>query len=258
MTPKYENNELSKKGSNKKGFTPKEREQMIVQYAYLVKHIASRVAVRLPASVIFDELISAGSLGLIDAVDKYDQSKDVSLKTYAQYRIKGAILDELRSMDWYSRSMRKKIQDIEAAVLAVESREGRPAQEQEIADELGINLEKYYKMLANIHGAALLNLDAFIRNDSDALSKRTFQDRMESSFDAPDEEIGKKELKEVLIKAIKRLSEKEQVVISLYYYDELTLKEIGKVLELTESRVCQIHTMALVKMRGKMKEYHSM
>ena len=257
MIPKYENSDASNKVRNSKRFSPAEREQMIVKYAYLVKHIASRIAARLPSSVVFDELISAGSLGLIDAVDKYDEAKDVTLKTYAQYRIKGAILDELRNMDWYSRSMRKKMQDIEHAIQAIELREGRPADEEEIAAQLGIELERYHKMLSDIHGAALLNLDAFIRNENGSQGKKTFKESMESPLEDPDQTVGKKELKKVLITTIEQLSEKEKMVISLYYYDELTLKEIGEVMELTESRVCQIHTMAILKMKTKMKTYLS-
>jgi RNA polymerase sigma factor for flagellar operon FliA len=254
MTQGYENGSLGKKSKPISGFSPEEREAMIVKYAYLVKYIAMRISARLPSNVIVDELISAGCLGLIDAVDKYDPAKDVSIKTYAQYRIKGAILDELRSMDWYSRSMRKKMQDIDAAVLAVEGREGRPAHENEVAAELGVDLEKYFKMLGDIHGAALLSLDSFISNGSDSSNKKTFQERLQGSSD-PDRKIETKELQAIIAASIKKLSEKEQIVISLYYYDELTLKEIGKVLDLTESRVCQIHTLALIKMRSRLKEY---
>lgn len=254
MTQGYENELALRKPKSMSGFSPEEREAMIVKYAYLVKFIAMRISTRLPSNVIVDELISAGCLGLIDAVDKYDPTKDVSLKTYAQYRIKGAILDELRSMDWYSRSMRKKMKDIDDAVASVESREGRPAKENEVAVELGVELEKYYKMLGDIHGAALLSLDAFISNGDESGTKKTFQDRLQGTSD-PDQKIGKKELKAVIAGSIRKLSEKEQIVISLYYYDELTLKEIGKVLDLTESRVCQIHTMALMKMRARLKEY---
>lgn len=228
---------------------------MITKYAYLVKYLAGRVAARIPSSVIFDELISAGSMGLIDAVDKYDPKKNVGLKTYAQYRIKGAILDELRNMDWYSRSMRKKIQNIEKAAHAVEFREGRPAQDVEIAEELGVTIEGYFKMLSDIHGAALLSLDDYIRNDdNETHSMSTFSEGMKSD-DSPSENIMKKELKDVVAEAIRKLTEKEQLVISLYYYDELTLKEIGKVMDLTESRICQIHTMALIKMKTKIKAY---
>ncbi len=238
-------------------FDSEERETTIVKYAYLVKHIAGRMATRLPASVLFDELVSAGCVGLIDAIDKYDPSRDVNLKTYAAYRIKGAILDELRSMDWYSRSMRKKIRDIEKAVFAVESRQGEIAEDDEVAKELGVDLEKYFKIMADIQGVALLSLDEYIRDqDNDASTRKTFQNRIRSKDD-PSENVAKEELKKVVVDAIKNLSKKEQLVISLYYKDELTLKEVGNVLSLTESRICQIHTMALVKLKAKLSSYYS-
>ena len=236
-------------------FSSKEREAMISKYAYLVKYLAGRVAARIPSNVVFDELVSAGSLGLIDAVDKYDPKKNVGLKTYAQYRIKGAILDELRSMDWYSRSMRKKIQGIEQAIHSVESRQGRPAHDYEVAEEMAQPLDGYYKILTDIHGAALLSLDDYIKNgDGSGESGTTFHEGIKSE-DNPSDSIIQKELKIILARAIRKLTDKEQMVISLYYYDELTLKEIGNVMELTESRICQIHTMALIKLKAKVKEY---
>ena len=239
------------------GNRTKAREDMIVAYAPLVKHIAGRMAMRIPSSVTYDELISAGSLGLIDAIDRYDPTREVDLKTYAAYRIKGAILDELRSMDWYSRSMRKKIQEIEKALLAVEFRKGQPAEDWEVAEEIGIPLEEYYKLLSNIHGIALFSLDEYIKDeDNDSLTKKSFQERILSSDD-PAENVFKGEVKECLAEAIRGLSETEQLVISLYYYDDLTLKEIGHILELTESRICQIHTLALIKLRAKLKSYHT-
>ncbi|GAB6095906.1 RNA polymerase sigma factor WhiG [Desulfatiferula olefinivorans] len=255
MIQEYEKTESQVQSSY---FSPREREQMIAKYAYLVKYLAGRVASRIPSNVVFDELISAGSLGLIDAVDKYDPKKNVGLKTYAQYRIKGAILDELRNMDWYSRSMRKKIQGIEKAVHTVEAREGRPASDMEIAEELDQPLDSYYKVLSDIHGAALLSLDDYIRNGDGGndTSATTFSDGMRSD-DSPSESLIHSELRDVLAAAVQKLTEKEQMVISLYYYDELTLKEIGQVMELTESRICQIHTMALIKLKAKVKEYKS-
>lgn len=252
MVPKYPEAVYQK---NLRSFHPREREAMIVQYAYLVKQIAARMAIRIPASVTFDELISAGCLGLIDAVDKYDAGKNVSLKTYAQYRIKGAILDELRRMDWYSRSMRKKIQEIEKAITEVELREGRPAYEEEVAEMLGMDIEKYQKMLSEIHCAALLDLDACIKdNEGESLARKTFQEQMRSDDD-PAENLNREQLKNILAEAIRSLSEKEQISVSLYYYEELTLKEIGQVLNLTESRICQIHSAALIKLKSRLKEH---
>ncbi|PIE70208.1 MAG: RNA polymerase subunit sigma-28 [Deltaproteobacteria bacterium] len=235
---------------------PAAREAQILQYAYLVRQIASRMAARIPPSVSLDELISAGSLGLIDAVDKFNPAKAVDFKTYAQYRIKGAILDELRSMDWYSRSMRKRMQDIEKAVHQVEGRLNRPATEQEIADALKLSMAEYHKLLGDIHNAALLSMDAAIRNEENGETGiRTFQAQMKSA-DKPEENVLFNELRDELAAAIRRLNEKEQLVISLYYYEDLTLKQIGEVLGLTESRICQIHTMAIVRMKTRMRKYN--
>jgi RNA polymerase sigma factor for flagellar operon FliA len=229
------------------------RQKSIVEYAYLVKHIAARFAIRLPSSVLFDELISAGSLGLIDAVDKFDSSRHVSLKTYAQYRIKGAILDELRSMDTYSRSMRKKIQDITRATKKIEDEKCSPANDLEISEFLGLDLETFQDMLRDIHGAAVLSLDEFIKTKkNDTFSKTSFQSGIKGEGN-PAEHFDREELKHVLGETIKTLTQKEQMVVSLYYYDELTLKEIGEVLSLTESRICQIHTAILIKLKARFK-----
>ncbi|MFA5906075.1 MAG: FliA/WhiG family RNA polymerase sigma factor [Desulfobacula sp.] len=231
------------------------REKSILEYAYLVKHIAARFAMRLPSSVFFGELVSAGSLGLIDAVDKFDPSKHVSLKTYAQYRIKGSILDELRSMDTYSRSMRKKIQDITRAVKAIEEQKGSSATDEEICSELNVSLETYHDMLTHIHGASVLSLDEFVKTkQNDTYSKTRFQSGIKEE-ENPADSFDKEELKQMIAETIKTLNEKEQMVVSLYYYDELTLKEIGEVLSLTESRICQIHTAVLQKLKARLQEY---
>ncbi len=231
------------------------RQESIIEYAYLVRLIASRFAMRLPSSVLFDELISAGSLGLIDAVDKFDPGKHTSLKTYAQYRIKGAILDELRSMDSYSRSMRKKIQDINNAVKQIEDEKGLPADDDEICKALGVDLTTYHKMLTDIHGAAALSLDEFIRTKSNDTSSQTRYEAGISTDETPADEFDKAEMKQVLADTIKTLNKKEQLVVSLYYYDELTLKEIGEVLSLTESRICQIHSAVLIKLKSRLDAY---
>jgi RNA polymerase sigma factor FliA len=252
--PSYEMKKTSK--SSWCGFAPTEREAMIVKYAYLVKYIAGRMAMRVPASVSFDELVSAGTMGLIHAVDRYDPSRQADIKTYAEYRIKGAILDELRSMDWYSRSMRKKIQEVEEAMRFVESKKGGPAEGWEVAEALNVTIEEYNTLLGNIHSISLLNLDDYIRDeDNDTYNKRSYQDKIVSEDD-PSMNVARGELKQAVAKAIKKLSEKEQIVISLYYFDELTLKEIGKVLDLTESRICQIHTQTLIKLKLRMKSYY--
>ena len=247
--PSYEMENTSE--SSWSGFAPKERETVIVKYAYLVKYIAGRMAMRVPASVSYDELVSAGTMGLIHAVDRFDPSRQADIKTYAEYRIKGAILDELRSMDWYSRSMRKKIQEIEEAMRFVESKKGGPAEA-----SLGVPIDEYHTLLGNIHSISLLNLDDYIRDeDNDTYNKRSYQEKIVSEDD-PSKNVAMGELKQAIATAIKKLTEKEQIVISLYYYDELTLKEIGKVLDLTESRICQIHTQTLIKLKLRLKSYH--
>lgn len=245
------------KKKRKNGGTTKEirRQETIVEYAYLVRHIAARFAMRLPSSVLFDELMSAGSLGLIDAVDKFDTSKHVSLKTYAQYRIKGAILDELRSMDTYSRSMRKKIQDITKATKKIEDKKGRAADDDEICAALGVDLETYQNMLSDIHGAAILSIDEFIKTKKNDSYSQTRFDAGVKGDDNPADDFDRAELKHVLAQTIKTLTEKEQIIVSLYYYEELTLKEIGEVLSLTESRICQIHTAVLIKLKARLESY---
>lgn len=231
------------------------REAMIVKYAYLVKRIAARFVSRVPSNVLFDDLVSAGSLGLIDAVDKFDSDKRVNFKTYAQYRIKGAILDELRGMDIYSRSTRKKIKDIEKAVKQVEYKQGSPAADSDIALQMGIDLESYFDMLRDIHCASILSLDAFIKTgQTNYPSQIRFQSMFAGKSD-PADHLDKEEVKSAIADAIGCLTEKEQMVVSLYYYEELTLKEIGEVLSLTESRICQMHAKILIKLKTKLMNY---
>jgi RNA polymerase sigma factor FliA len=236
-------------------FTPQQRDEIILKYAYLVKYIAGRMAMRVPPTVSFDELVSAGTMGLIHAVDRFDPEKQTDIKTFAEYRIRGAILDELRSMDWYSRSMRKRIQDVEGAIRTVEGRKGAPAEDWEVAEALLLSIEEYHLLLSSIHSVSLLNLDDFVKGEeNEPANKRSFQEKIISGDD-PSESISQGELKRVLAKAIGHLTEKEQLVISLYYFDELTLKEIGEVMSLTESRICQIHTQSLIKLKVRLKKY---
>ena len=238
-----------------KGDERRDREGRIVEHAYLVKQIAAKFAMKVPSNVLFDELVSAGSLGLIDAVDKFDPDKHVSFQTYARYRIKGAILDELRSMDTYSRTLRKKVQDVARAVKIIEDRKGSPPEDTEIAEELGMDLESYHDMLTDIHGATVLSLDEFIRTkQSNRVSETRFAAGIKGK-ENPADLFDRQELKKVFAEAVKNLSEKEQMVVSLYYYDDLTLKEIGEVLSLTESRICQIHAGIMVKMRSLLQNY---
>ncbi|MBF0389574.1 MAG: FliA/WhiG family RNA polymerase sigma factor [Desulfamplus sp.] len=233
---------------------PAWREAKIVEYAFLVKQIALGFARKLPSSVLFDELISAGSLGLIDAVDKFDPDKHVTLKTYAQYRIRGAILDELRNMDRYSRSIRKKIQELDAATKKIEEIKGDTPTDQEIAAELGVTIDEYSDTITQIHGATVLSMDGFLKSKNNDSSETRFASSLKTK-DTPYEEFDREEIKHLIADAISRLNEKERLIVSLYYYEELTLKEIGEILNLTESRICQIHTTILNKLKSRLKTH---
>ena len=227
------------------------RQELVLKYAPLVKYIAERMAIRLPPNISKEELISAGIVGLIDALDKFNSEMGIKFQTYAEHRIKGAILDELRKMDWIPRSIRKDIHRIEDAITAVKYRLGREPEDYEIAQEMGIDIDSYYKMSSKAQGITLVSLDKVMPDGS--TPKFTKQ---ASNIPSPFDELKIKEVKKIISKALVSLSKKEQLVISLYYYDELTLKEIAKVLDLTESRISQIHSKAILSLRAKLRSYY--
>jgi RNA polymerase sigma factor for flagellar operon FliA len=213
------------------------------------------MAMRLPPSVTVDDLISAGIMGLLDAIDKFDPGKEVKFKTYAEFRIRGAILDELRSMDWIPRSVRRKVREIEQAIIAAERKLSRPAEDSEIAEQMGIDLDTYYEILDKARGIDLLSFDEYVDSHTDDFeSKKSFKSLMRGDYDPVDHVIIQ-ERKEIVADGINALPEKEQMVVSLYYYKGLTLKEIGKVMGLTESRISQIHTKAIMKLRTRLRSY---
>jgi RNA polymerase sigma factor for flagellar operon FliA len=228
-------------------------EEAILRYTPLIKYIAYRLAMRLPPHIALGDLMSAGVIGLIDAFKKYDANKNVEFKTYAEFRIRGAMIDELRALDWVPRSVRQKTAQVEKAIANLEKERGRPVEDEEIARELNLPLEEYYDLMNRLKGISLLDIEGLRR----AMSKVPEGDLLDYLQDDEENDpfhlLSVKELKRVLGHAIEELSPKEKTVISLYYYDELTLKEIGEVLELTESRVCQIHTKAILKLRTKLK-----
>lgn len=230
-------------------FTKKDR--LIMEYSPLVKYIAHRIAMRLPPQIEINDLINSGILGLIDAIEKFDPSKEVKFKTYAEIRIKGAILDELRAMDWIPRSIRKIINRLVGAYHELEQQLGRPARDEEIAEQLGLKIEEFYELLKQAAGVPLISLDGLVNHDE---KKRNILNCLEDPKSANALGVlGLSEIKDVIAKAIDDLPEKEKQVISLYYYDELTMKEIGRVLDLTESRVSQIHTKAILRLRVRIK-----
>ncbi len=230
---------------------PKLREDLVVKYAPLVKYIAGRMAIKVPPNISREELISAGIVGLLDAIDKFDSAMGIKFQTYAEHRIRGAILDELRKMDWIPRSVRKDIHRIEDAIVALNSRLSREPDDAEVAEELDVDIDTYYKMISRTQGVGLLSLDKIMPDGSSP----TFT-KQAADTPSPFDQLKVKELKDVIAKVLADLSEKEQLVIALYYYEELTLKEIAKVFGLTESRISQIHSKAIIRLRAKLKTYY--
>ncbi len=231
--------------------TPEIREKIILEYAPLVKVVAGRLSMYLGYSVEYDDMVSYGVFGLIDAIDKYDIGKEVKFETYASLRIRGAILDQIRKMDWIPRTIRQRQKQIDAAMKEIEQSKGRAASDEEIAEKLGLTDDEFLDWQSQMKITNVVSLNEYVEQGSDIASDKNTT----GGFDAPEEVIEKGELKEVLAEALELLTEKEKKVVLLYYYEELTLKEISRVLEVTESRVSQLHTRALQKMKTKMGAY---
>lgn len=234
-----------------KNATPELREKIILEYAPLVKLVAGRLSMYLGYNVEYDDLCSYGIFGLIDAIDKFDPTKDVKFETYASLRIRGSILDQIRKMDWIPRTVRQRQKMISQAISDIEAKTGRGASDEEIAVALGITDEEYGSWQSQMKVTNVVSLDDFVEQGSDVADNRGFS----SQIERPEEHIEKEELKKVLADALTLLTEKERKVIVLYYYEELTLKEISNVLEVSESRVSQLHTKGLQKMKTKMGNY---
>jgi len=231
---------------------PKIRDMFVKQYAPLVKYVAGKVAVGMPHNVDFDDLVGFGVFGLIDAINKFDPNKHVKFKTYAVTRIRGAIFDELRSIDWVPRSVRQKSREIEETIHNLEASLGRSATDSEIARELGMDENEFQKTMMKISGTSILSLND-VWYTSDENDRISIVDSIESPRSLnPDNIVEKEEIKRVIVQAINELPEKEKKVLVLYYYEDLTLKEIGKVLEVTESRISQLHTKAILRLRSKL------
>ncbi len=228
------------------------REKIILEYAPLVKLVAGRLSMYLGYSVEYDDLVGYGIFGLIDAIDKYDSMKAVKFETYASLRIRGAILDQIRKMDWIPRTIRQKQKKIDAVIKEIELTTGKTATEEEIAAGLGISEEEYADWQSQMKITNVVSLNEYMEQGSEVPVE---PNRHTSHFDSPEENIEKEELKKMLEEALELLTEKEKKVILLYYYEELTLKEISHVLEVSESRVSQLHTRALQKMKEKLGTY---
>ncbi|MCQ2499079.1 MAG: FliA/WhiG family RNA polymerase sigma factor [Lachnospiraceae bacterium] len=227
------------------------REQLILEYAPLVKLVAGRLSMYLGYNVEYEDLCSYGIFGLIDAIDKFDSMKEVKFETYASLRIRGSILDQIRKMDWIPRTIRQRQRQIDNAMKEIEAKTGRPATDEEIAAALGISNDEYVEMQSQMKVTQVVSLNEFMESGAEVPGEQTTQYR----FETPEEALGKAELKQKLMEALKLLTEKEQKVVLLYYYEELTLKEIANILEVSESRVSQLHTKAIQKMKTKMGSY---
>lgn len=224
------------------------REQLIIEYAPLVKLVAGRLSMYLGYTVEFDDLVGYGVFGLIDAIDKFDYDKGIKFETYASLRIRGAILDQIRKMDWIPRSLRQKQKRLEQVTMDLDSKLGRAATDEEIAEALEISMEEYYTWQGQFKVTGISSLEDYLEQGSEVKASGTRR----AVAEQPELAMEEKDLKRVLAEALTQLTEKERRVIELYYYEELTLKEISQVLEVSESRVSQLHTKALQKMKSRM------
>ncbi len=247
---------LTKKLRNLKDYKttidPKTKDEIIIEYAPLIKYIAQKIASRLPSNIELDDLISCGVIGLMDAIQKFDPTRDNKFKTYAEFRVRGAILDELRAQDWVPRSIREKSKLVERTYAKLESTLGRPATDEEMCKELDINQDEFHDLLNKAKSVSLLNIDdssSFNRGDKKLMAGLLDDNKSTNPFSA----VSHKNLREKIKEGIMSLPEKQRLVLSLYYYEDLNLKEIGQVLDVTESRVSQLHTQAVLKLKGKLR-----
>ena len=234
---------------------PKARDELILAYSPLVKYVAGRMGSGLPAHVEEADLISYGLLGLIGALERFDLARNIKFETYAISRIKGSIIDELRSLDWVPRSVRSWARQVERTVTRLENELRRAPTDEEISGELDVTVSEFHDILHQISSASIVALDEFWTLAGSGGDKVTLMDTIEDSGSPdPAQAFDIQEVKEILADAIRRLPEREKIVIGLYYYEGLTLKEIGEVLGVTESRVSQLHTKAILRLKGRIKE----
>ncbi|MGH1490930.1 MAG: RNA polymerase sigma factor WhiG [Acidimicrobiales bacterium] len=228
----------------------RDRDELIVYYAPLVKYVASRIAAGLPQTVDQSDLVSYGMFGLIDAITKFDPERGFKFETYAISRIKGAVLDELRAIDWVPRSVRTKAKSVERAMSKLETKLHRAPTDDEIAGELDLTLDQLAGIYKQISSLGIVALDEMLSfNGSESL---TFGDTLADRREGPVTTYERVEMRQLLAEAINKMNEREKIVLTLYYYENLTLAEIGKVLGVTESRVCQIHTKAVLQLRSRL------
>ncbi len=245
---------LKKYKEDPQKLTAEQKDKLIMEYAPLIKFIAQKIAIRLPSNIELDDLISSGVIGLMDAIEKYDPSRDNTFKTYAEFRIRGAILDELRAQDWVPRSVRDKAKLLDRTLVKLEADLGRNATDEEVAEKLNLSMPEFYDLVNQVRPVSLLSIDeqaTFSNVDKKSILSLLDGCKISNPFN----QLNLKTVKEIVTGAINELPEKQRLVLSLYYYEDLNLKEIGRVLRVTESRVSQLHAQAVSRLRGKLSNH---
>jgi RNA polymerase sigma factor for flagellar operon FliA len=239
------------------GLTMEEKTARVEQYSPLIRYLADRLAARLPDHIVKDDLISAGVLGLIDAVDRFEPDRGIMFKTYAEFRIKGAMLDELRSLDWVPRTVRRKAGELDRLWRRLESELGHPPTDEESAAALELEMPAYLKLLDEVSAINMLDIEAFRAESVSGGEALDIYEILadETKIDALTV-LGQEEARKVLVEAIDALPEKERLVVTLYYHEDLTMKEIGQVMGYTESRISQLHTKSVIRLRGRLSKYY--
>lgn len=233
------------------------RDKLILHYSPLVKYVAGQVASRLPQSIDVADLISYGMIGLMDAIEKFDTSREIKFETYSIPRIKGAMIDELRVLDWAPRSLRYKAKELERTYYELENKLKRMPEDEEVSQAMGISVPELQEIMAELSRSSLIALEDLLTPDPERDNRVNVMDILiDTKAHDPAMVFEKEELKEILTDALKKIPERERTIISLYYYDNLTLKEIGEILEVTESRVSQLHSKALLRLKARLKEAH--
>ncbi len=231
-----------------------EFEEQVLNHLHIVKIIASKLYARIPSGIELEDLVHTGVLGLIDAVGRYDPAKGTRFATYASLRIRGAILDELRNLDWASRSLRQKIKEVGNVYEAMEMKLGRPPNEDEVADSLNMSMPEFHKLLSESRGVGIGVFRMPTQDEANITDEVMINYYMDEHSTSPDLMMEKSEMKAMIADFIKELPQKEQLVLSMYYLDDLNLKEVGKIINLTESRISQIRTSAIFRLRAKLAE----
>ncbi|MBC85713.1 MAG: FliA/WhiG family RNA polymerase sigma factor [Bdellovibrionaceae bacterium] len=241
-----------KEDANK--LTDEQKDRLIMEYAPLIKFIAQKIAIRLPSNIELDDLISSGVIGLMDAIEKYDPSRDNKFKTYAEFRIRGSILDELRAQDWVPRSVRDKAKLLDRTTVKLESELGRTPTDEEIASKLKVSMEEFHDLVNQVRPVSILSIDDSTTYSN--MDKKSIMNLLEGTkLNNPLIQLNIKSVKGIVASSIEELPERQRLVLSLYYYEDLNLKEIGKILRVTESRVSQLHAQAITRLRAKLNAH---